>query len=341
MDFSIVIPTRGSAPNLQRILWCLSEQTVQPEHCILVVNWKWVDIEKIWDEVLPTLPKEFTAKLLWEVIASDHSLAENASFARNLGCSVAQTEFVYFLDDDNFFDSKFLQRSIREYHEFSDICQDKILYSPIIMWRDTDRIQSRGIKAFHFSLGRPEPVTFWWWKNMVVKMLRPFFRAASFYKETEYYTRVAAIGWNSLLAEKKLFEEFPFDEWMGFVFEDLDFSYRVTRAGVPLYVSKTNRIYHMEREKSKLEQSFLANAKWAYQKARNRVVFVRKNASLFKKILFILVAFPMTSVMMMLFIIFRGGKNRREILSGYWHGMRAWWTVQLEKSRRWKCNMTR
>lgn len=336
MNFDVVIPSRGSIPNLKRILTCISEQTVKPDSCIVVINGHWVHFEHLKQEITAHLPDAFSKTIIWKEIPREEYLLENASYARNLGCTLASSQFVYFLDDDNFFDSKFLWRSIQEYDTFTNTCQDKILYSPIIMWRDTDRIQSRGIKAFHFSLWWPEPVVFGGRKNIVVKIFRPFFPAAPFYREAEYFTRAAAIGGNSLFAERNTFEKFPFDEDMWFVFEDLDFAYRVTRSGMPLYVSKSNRIYHMEREKTELEKSFLANPKSSYQKAKNRVLFVRKNASWFKKFLFVCLAFPVTSIMTMAFIILHGGTQRWSTLQGYWQGMRKWWSIKLDKPKKKK-----
>lgn len=336
MDFDVVIPSRGSVLNLKRILTCISEQTVRPTSCILIINGAWIDINKIKEEVVGFLPQDFQQTLYWNEIPVNESTIDNVSYARNIGCSFSSAKYVYFLDDDNFFDTKFLWRTLQEYEKFTNTCQDKIIYSPMIMWRDTDRIQSRGIKAFHFSLWWPEPVVFSWWKNIIVKIFRPFFRASIFYRETEYYTRVVAIGGNSLFAEKEIFVNFPFDEDMWFVFEDLDFSYRATMSGMPLYVSKSNRIYHMEREKTRLEKSFLANAKSSFQKAKNRILFVRKNARFYKKILFICFAFPVTSMMTMFFIILHGGKQRWQTLYWYWQGMRKWWSAKVIKAKKKK-----
>lgn len=336
MDFDVIIPSRGNVANLKRILTCISEQTLQPANCILIINGALIDLEALKEDVVSEFPKFFSRTLLWKFISIDSNASDNVSYARNIGRSLASSQLLYFLDDDNFFDSKFFWRTLQEYEKFSNACQDKILYSPMIMWRDTDRIQSRGIKAFHFSLWWPEPVVFDGWKNLVVRIFRPFFRKAPFYRECEYYTRVAAIGGNSLFAETNIFERFPFDEQMWFVFEDLDFAYRVTKSGMPLYVSKSNRIYHMEREKTRLEKSFLATPKSSYQKARNRVLFVRKNASLLKKILFICFAFPVTSIMTILFIILHGGKQRWETVNAYWKGMRNWWATKIQNSKKKK-----
>ena len=40
----------------------------------------------------------------------------------------------------------------------------------------------------------------------------------------------------------------------------------------------------MEVDKTKLQQSFLARPEAAFQKAKNRILFVKKNATLLQKI---------------------------------------------------------
>ena len=66
------------------------------------------------------------------------------------------------------------------------------------------------------------------------------------------------IGGNSLFMSTILAKQNLFDENIPFVYEDLDMVYSVTSKGIPLIVSKTNKISHMERDKTKLELSFLA-----------------------------------------------------------------------------------
>jgi hypothetical protein len=65
---------------------------------------------------------------------------------------------------------------------------------------------------------------------------------------------------------------------MSFVYEDIDCLYRMTKNNIPLIVSKKVQILHMERDKTKLEKSFLATPQSSYQKAKNRILFVKKNA---------------------------------------------------------------
>lgn len=60
----------------------------------------------------------------------------------------------------------------------------------------------------------------------------------------------------------------------------------MTKDGVPLIVSHKAHINHMERNKTKLEQSFLAYPESAYKKSKNRIIFVKKNGTSREKLLF-------------------------------------------------------
>jgi hypothetical protein len=204
-----------------------------------------------------------------------------------------------------------------------DYKQDIIL-SPMIMWRDTERVQSLWIKTFHFMLWWPEPVIFAGWKNKIVRKFRFLFGLPSFYKNTQDYFRVSTIGWNSLFWPKEYFVENQFDERMWFVYEDIDCLFRVTKKWIPLLVSKKTYICHMERDKTILEHSFLATPEWARNKAKNRILFVKKNWSMSQKIWFWLVWFPTTSVMTMIFILMRWWHKRSKLLHYYIAGIKQW-----------------
>ena len=96
---------------------------------------------------------------------------------------------------------------------------------------------------------------------------------------------------NSLLAPAYIFKQHLFDEAIDFVYEDLDFSYAIHRAGYPLIVLRDLKIYHMERDKTKLEQARVGNEYSAYRKAKHRMVFVKKYGNLLQQIQFYLLGF--------------------------------------------------
>jgi len=71
-----------------------------------------------------------------------------------------KSPYVYLIDDDNDLDPDFFERTIVEYSSLAHY--DTALYSPTVGWRDTDRIQSVGMRRFHYRLGRAEPMLGGW-----------------------------------------------------------------------------------------------------------------------------------------------------------------------------------
>ncbi len=84
----------------------------------------------------------------------DFVAGNGASYVRNYGISLAKSEYVYLLDDDNTFGESFFAHTIDECGLLSE--KQDVLYSPTVMWRETSRVQSVGIRTFHYLLGRPE-----------------------------------------------------------------------------------------------------------------------------------------------------------------------------------------
>ena len=76
---------------------------------------------------------------------------------------------------------------------------------------------------------------------------------------------------NSLLAPARMFKKILFDEKIDFVYEDLDFTYRITKANIPLIVLRDLKIYHMERDKTLLEMARVGHTLQAYKKAKHRI----------------------------------------------------------------------
>lgn len=81
---------------------------------------------------------------------------------------------------------------------------------------------------------------------------------------------------NSLFAPAYIFKTHLFDETLDFVYEDLDFSYAIHCAGYPIIVLRDLKIYHMERDKTKLDEARVGNEHTAYRKAKHRNLFVKK-----------------------------------------------------------------
>ncbi len=324
MQFDIVVPTRGNISHLKTLLACIEKQSLRPQRIIFVVNqYHWSLLQLQW-EVSKDVSDDLYDCIDWHIISADDPMSGNASFARNVWCSLALSDYVYFIDDDNQFWPDFFTRTVAEYLSLRQEYKSELLYSPTIMRRDTERVQSQWIKAYHYIAGRPEPVIFGWWKSKLVSKLRPLFALPSFYKNRADYVIASTIWGNSLFSKRSLFQAYPFDVRMAFVYEDIDMAYRITKHGIPLIISKKLHINHMERTKNPLEQSFLATTSTAFQKSKNRILFVKKNGALWQKIIFFVIWLPITTVLTCVFVVVRGWKKSLSLLSSYCKGIYAW-----------------
>ncbi len=329
MNFSVVIPSLWNKENARRILHAIVEQTLQPAKIIFVLRvdiytgdvMHWLDdvTADLWEQCSKDFLEEFIHKIEIQPIEQ-----ASASIARNIWIDNVHTPYVYLIDDDNTFVADFFATTWKEYQDYMSVYQQDILYSPTIMYRTTNRIQSRGIKTFHFIVGWPEPVQFGWWKNAIVSLLRFLFPLPLTYKNNSDYVRAMIVGGNSLFMSMKLAKRYTFDQNMPFVYEDLDMVSSMTQDNIPLIISKNNRIMHMEREKTLLETSFLATPWWAYQKGKNRILFVKKHGTLIQKILFWSIWLPITSLMTYAFILIHGYKQWRSAGNAILHAYTKW-----------------
>ena len=282
MKLSVVIPTRGDQ-NMKNITECLQRQTFKDFEIIFVVDKHlepWTILHDSWN--IHYISESTTAL--------PHN---NASALRNLGIKEATGQFIQLMDDDERFEEDYLERSLMFWDEYHDKLKKDFVLTPTLMYRKTWEIQNQWFSHFSYLLSRPIPQKLW-------------------HKEWKY---IQMYSWNSLLAPAHIFKNILFDEKLDFVYEDLDFSYRIHRAGYPLIVLRDLRIYHMERNKTKLEQARVGNEYAAYRKAKHRMLFVKKYGSLTDKIKFYLLGFRWQPLWLMMKVIrFAKGKEKMKLL---------------------------
>lgn len=227
---------------------------------------------------------------------------KNASALRNLGIQSAQGEFIQLMDDDEMFDADYLEKSLHLRDEYRLLLQKDFVLTPTLMYRTTWLIQNQGFSHFNYRLSRPIPQLLGNKKRAYIQMY----------------------SGNSLLAPAYIFQQHLFDEQFDFVYEDLDFTYGIYRAGFPLIVLRNLKIYHMERDKTKLEQARVANEYAAYRKSKHRMLFVKKYANFFQKIQFYLLGFRGQPLWLMLkVLIFAKRSEVKKLLKAIWKGMFA------------------
>lgn len=270
---------------MKNIAECLARQTFKDFEVIFVLDKileKWHIFPQLWHHAVT-----FITNLIYSM---PHA---NASALRNMGIREAQGEYIQLMDDDERFKDDYLERSLALRDHYHKILKKDFVLTPTLMYRKTGHIQNQGFSHFNYRLSRPIP------QNLGDK-------------ERDY---IQMYSGNSLLAPAYIFKEILFDEKLDFVYEDLDFTYRIHRAEYPLIVLRDLRIYHMERNKTILEQARVGNEYAAYRKAKHRILFVKKYGTLFQKIQFYLLGVRGQPLWLILKVLrFAPGKQKRQLI---------------------------
>ncbi len=299
MKLSVVIPTRGDQ-NMKNIIECLQKQTFEDFDVIFVVDKDLKDTEAFASSdkrihFITNLNSTFRTQrderepMIWW----------NASTLRNYWIRSAKGEYILLMDDDERFDNEYLHKNILLRKQYRAIIKKDFVLTPTLMYRKTEQIQNQWFSHFNYRLSRPIPKILW-------------------EKPWDY---IQMYSWNSLFAPAHIFKETLFDEQLDFVYEDLDFTYRIHRAGYPIIVLRDLRIHHMEREKTILEHAWVGNEHAAYRKAKHRMLFVKKYGTLTDKIKFYLFGFRWQPLRLMVKVLFHAKWVAKwKIIKAIWKG---------------------
>ena len=128
---------------------------------------------------------------------------------------------------------------------------------------------------------------------------------------------------NCIAGPKSIFSFVEFDEQMPFVFEDLDFTYRVRKSGFHILYCQHWRVYHHQRKKSPLQEVYLSDRASAYQKGKNRTQFVKKVASFWQRVQYRGFGLRANSFFMILrILIYAPGVQKRYLTKSFLKGTR-------------------
>ncbi|MCK9466992.1 MAG: hypothetical protein M0P94_01575 [Candidatus Absconditabacterales bacterium] len=269
---TVVIPTRPNLENINGIFGSLDVQTFQDFKVVLMID-KVLTKEEFED--LKTLSlkglKNISNKIVFvSNINTDFVPQQGVSYVRNYGIKLADTEFINLFDDDELFDSDYLQKTFDIRNKHKKQIQKNFILTPTLMFRKTGQIQSLGFDYYNFWTSRPHSFQF---------------------KKNETIASIQMYSGNSLFGPTKIFQEILFDERLDFVYEDLEFTYRIYKAGYPIFVSSDLLLYHMERDKNILEHARVGSTFAAYRKAKHRMIFIKKNGTKLEKLKFYLLGF--------------------------------------------------
>ncbi len=294
-QLTIVIPTRPNIENIKWIFKSLDIQTFQDFKIILLIDSVFTKAEF---SDLKTKALKWLKKINLENkkinfisnINTDFIPQSWVSYVRNYGIKLADTKFINLFDDDEIFKKDYLQKSFDLRNQKREELQKDFVLTPTLMFRETWQIQSQWFDYYNFWLSRPN----------ALRLNK---------KENQKFAEIQMFSWNSLFGPTKIFQEILFDEQFDFVYEDLEFTYRLHRSWCPILVTSDLVLYHMERDKNTLEHARVWSTFAAYRKAKHRVLFVRKNWTISDKIKFYLFWFVGQPVWLMFKILFFAKKR--------------------------------
>lgn len=265
MLLDVLVPTNGQLSKLQPLLESISAQTLQPDRLVILIH-KLLTKEElelfqyfVQKAVNPGLVQKI---FIISHLTADYEPGQGVGTDRNELLKYAKAKFIYMIDQDNVFEEDLFEKTADRYLKIKEQLGVDVIVSPTIMRRDSGTVQSQGITNFRYR----------WPKYSYGRM------------GAEHWQEVKMIGANSLFGPREVFREHGFDERFGRCYEDIDFTYRLHRAGIPVIVLNKVEIRHMESTKTKLQHRFLGDPVTAYERSRNRIIRVRKTANRRQKI---------------------------------------------------------
>ena len=121
---------------------------------------------------------------------------------------------------------------------------------------------------FSFALCRPHRLT-----NILLE-------------KSDRYQSLMLSSSNCLVWSTSLFEQYPFDEHVPFVYEDLIMTWRMSTSWIQIVCDTWSPVTHAHGNRSKLAELYINTTSRAYYKAKHRIFLVHTIWSLWDKIVF-------------------------------------------------------
>ncbi len=227
---------------------------------------------------------------------------KNLGFAggNNLGIKYANGEYIFFVNNDTLFAENLIEELIKPFYENERI---GIISPKVFYYEKPNIIQYAGATEINSLTGRNKVIG--QGKNDDSKLYKSDFT---------YFAHGAA-----MIVRKSIVEKVGvFPEIFFLYYEELDYSYRIRKAGFKIYFNSKAVIYHRVSysigEDSPLKTYFMA---------RNRIMFMHRNFTRIRFFIFIL-----------FFVIFTVPKNsfnyiitgRRDLLNSFYKAI--WWNLK-------------
>lgn len=262
MLFDLLIPCHWWMYPIMNLIHSLEQQTVLPARLVILV-WKEstvLALQELADAIHAVVDRLSIELVVQHAHYSDHQQGRGVWYDRHFLITQATHEYMCMIDEDNVLPEWQLDAWIAGYRHVVASLGREAIVSPTIMreWQ----IQSQWITWFLY-----------------------FFPQYTYGRcGNNPRQEVKMIGANSLFGRTSVFEEIQFDPQFVGSYEDIDFSSRVVLAGYAVVVLRDVQIDHQESQKTFLGSLFLGTPQSAYLRSKNRILRVRKTATLRQKI---------------------------------------------------------
>lgn len=270
MDYSIVIPTNRSSSSIQPLLLSLIQQTLLPRQIVIVYDCPHLT-EDMKNQYHTDLKNIFSDYPLIQVDIIDMLSTPSfipwqwASYVRNFWRSYVSSPYMIFVDDDNIFDTS--------------ACEDLLSY------RTSDPHSQAIIAPLQWDHASTtiRPSLAIWFQAL---LCRPQWLSHRHITITQRYHRLLLASSNCLVWPTMIFQQFPFDESIPFVYEDLILTAQMTQWGISVVCDTKVLIHHYHAHRSKLAELYINTAQRAYYKAKHRIILASIITSGLQKVLF-------------------------------------------------------
>jgi len=124
--------------------------------------------------------------------------------------------------------------------------------------------------------------------------------------------------------KREVFEKIGnYDENYFILYEDCDFSTRARKVGFKVYCTSDAKTWHRSSYKKSTAHPFITwlgitSPERAERVARNKIIFMRKHASLFSFLFFFFILLPLYTLAHSIIVVSVG---RFDVLKNYWRGL--------------------
>lgn len=248
-------------------------------------------------------PTEMIMKNYPEVFAVRSG--KNLGFAggNNLGVRYANGEFIFFVNNDTLFAENVIAELIKPFYENEEI---GIISPKVFYYESPNIIQYAGATEINSLTGR---------NNIIGQGKKD--NSELFKSDFTYFAHGAA-----MIIRKSLMDKVGvFSEIFFLYYEELDYSYRIRKAGFKIYFNSKAVIYHRVSHSIGDDSSLKT-----YYMTRNRIMFMQRNYSRFRFTIFVL-----------FFIFFTIPKNsinyllsgRKDLLSSFYKAIK--WNLKTPR----------